>query len=101
MLNWIALRVSGLKHPTSRLLLARDMVGIKPLYFVADNSSFEFSSEIKNVHYLPDLVRRKEYLIFGRFGEDYLPFANVSEVLPGSYVELDCASGKWSQTAYK
>lgn len=86
---------------TRKMLLARDMVGIKPLNFVAGSSYFEFSSEIKNLDYEPDLNRLKEYLVFGRFGEDCLPYANVREVLPGSYVELDCASGQWSQKPYR
>ena len=84
-----------------QMLLARDMVGIKPLNFIAEPSVFEFSSEIKNLDYVPDLNRLKEYLVFGRFGEDFVPYANVREVLPGSYVELDCASGRWSQKPYR
>lgn len=86
---------------SNNLILARDTVGIKPAYFITQQSSFEFSSEIKNMDYVPDLNRLKEYLVFGRFGEDFLPYANVNEVLPGSYVELNCTSGEWSQTAYR
>lgn len=86
---------------TRKMILARDMVGIKPLNFVAGPSSFEFSSEIKNLDYVPDLNRLKEYLVFGRFGEDCLPYSNVHEVLPGSYLELDCVSGQWSQKPYR
>lgn len=86
---------------SQKLILARDMAGIKPLYFIPRSTNFEFSSEIKNLEYTPDLNRLKEYLIFGRFGEDFLPYANVSEVLPGTYVELDCISGKWSPKTYR
>jgi asparagine synthase (glutamine-hydrolysing) len=86
---------------TRKMILARDMVGIKPLNFVTSPQHFEFSSEIKNLDYVPDLNRLKEYLVIGRFGEDFLPYANVREVLPGSYVELDCASGRWSQKPYR
>lgn len=86
---------------TGQMILARDMVGIKPLNFIPGSSYFEFSSEIKNLDYVPDLNRLKEYLVFNHFGEDYLPYENVREVLPGSFVELDCVSGKWSQKAYR
>jgi len=86
---------------TKKIIIARDMTGIKPVYFVPGNNYFEFSSEIKNLDYEPDLNRLKEYLIFGRFGEDFIPYANVNEVLPGSYVELNCISGEWSQKAYR
>lgn len=85
---------------TRKIILVRDKVGIKPLNFVAGSSYFEFSSEIKNLDYEPDLSRLKEYLVFNRFGEDFLPYANVREVLPGSFVELDCDSGQWSQNPY-
>ena len=88
-------------EPAKRtLLLARDTVGIKPLYFVSGASRFEFSSEIKSLEYEPDLNRLKEFVIFNRFGEDFLPFANVHEVLPGNYVALDCVTGRQTQHAY-
>src|SRR5690349_15691918 len=41
-------------EPAKRTLtLARDLVGIKPLYFIGDAEKFEFSSEIKNLAYDP------------------------------------------------
>lgn len=83
-----------------KIILARDITGIKPVYFISSSTHFEFSSEIKNIDYIPDFNKLKEYLVFGRFGEDFLPYANVSEVLPGSYVELNCDSGKWNQKPY-
>jgi asparagine synthase (glutamine-hydrolysing) len=86
---------------TQNMILARDMVGIKPLNFVSGASYFEFSSEIKNIDYETDLNRLKEYLYFGRFGEDFLPYSNVNEVLPGSYIDLDCVTGKWVQKPYR
>ena len=76
-----------------KLILARDMVGIKPLYFISEPTHFEFSSEIKNLDYAPDLNRLKEYMILGRFGEDFLPFSNVREILPGSCIEVNCTTG--------
>ena len=86
---------------SNKIFLARDMVGIKPLYFTANTDQFELSSEIKNLDYQTDLTRMKEYLWFGRFGENFLPFSNVLEVSPGSFVELDCSSGNWTQSAYR
>jgi asparagine synthase (glutamine-hydrolysing) len=83
------------------MILARDMVGIKPLYFVAGDTHFEFSSEIKNLSYTPDLNRLKEYMIFSRFTDDFLPFGNVESVNPGNFVRLDCATGRWMQQPYR
>lgn len=84
-----------------KLVLARDLVGIKPLYFVPGPPEFQFSSEVKNLDYRPDLDKLKEYLVFGRFGEDFLPYSNVREVLPGNYLEVDCNSGAWAQRPYR
>ena len=86
---------------TNTMLLARDTVGIKPLYFVSDSDSFEFSSEIKNLRYVPDTNRLKEYLVLSRFTDDFLPYANVESVAPGNYLRVDCATGHWTQTAYR
>ncbi|HTE47275.1 MAG TPA: asparagine synthase (glutamine-hydrolyzing) [Gemmatimonadaceae bacterium] len=86
---------------TRSMILARDTVGIKPLNFVSGPSHFEFSSEIKNLDYTPDLNRLKEYMVFSRFGDDFLPFANVDSVAPGNFVRVDCATGKWTQTVYR
>ena len=86
---------------SNKLILARDSVGIKPIYFVSESSKFEFSSEIKNLSYIPDLGRLKEYQYLGRFGEDFSPYSNVNEVLPGSFVEIDCSTGQWHQNNYK
>ncbi|TLS78406.1 asparagine synthase (glutamine-hydrolyzing) [Mariprofundus erugo] len=86
---------------TRQLILARDMTGIKPLNFVPGLLGFEFSSEIKNLELAPDLNRLKEFFYFGRFGEDFLPYENLNEVLPGSYVILDCESNQWSQQPYR
>ncbi|HET7188893.1 MAG TPA: asparagine synthase (glutamine-hydrolyzing) [Gemmatimonadaceae bacterium] len=89
-------------EPSTRtMLLARDTTGIKPLYFIADGRQFEFSSEIKNLDYTPDLSRLKEYMIFSRFGDDFLPYANVRAIPAGNYVELDCATGRWHQQPYR
>lgn len=84
-----------------KIYLARDTVGIKPLYLIADSTGFEFSSEIKNLRYSVDAGRLNHYLCFGTFGEDYLPFGNVREIPPGSFAVIDCLNGTWTQTAFQ
>ena len=83
------------------MLLARDTVGIKPLYFISNEESFEFSSEIKNLSYVPDTNRLKEYLVLSRFTDNFLPFSNVQSVAQGNYLRVDCATGRWTETAYR
>jgi asparagine synthase (glutamine-hydrolysing) len=70
-----------------QLLLARDRLGIKPLYFVDDGESFAFGSEIKAV--LP-LLRRREidpvalshYLTFVAVPPPRTLFEGVSKLAP-------------------
>ncbi len=88
------------KASTRTLLLTRDTTGIKPLYFVAADSHFEFSSEIKNLEYVPNLDRLKDFLVYNRIGENFVPFANVQEVLPGRYVTLNTVTGQRKDAIY-
>ncbi|MHB8656958.1 MAG: asparagine synthase (glutamine-hydrolyzing) [Solirubrobacteraceae bacterium] len=70
-----------------QLLLARDRLGIKPLYFFDDGETFAFASEIKAL--LP-LVRRREidpislahYLTFVAVPPPRTLFAGVSKLAP-------------------
>jgi asparagine synthase (glutamine-hydrolysing) len=70
-----------------RLFLARDRLGIKPLYFLDDGETFAFASEIKAL--LP-LLRRREvdpvalvhYLTFVAVPPPRTLFAGVSKLAP-------------------
>lgn len=74
------------------LLLARDRLGIKPLYYTIQNDSFYFASEIKAILRLTNIERRldKQALL------DYLSyryalgaktmFENINSLLPGYYI---------------
>ena len=76
------------------LLLARDRVGIKPLYYHWSDGKFAFASEIKSLLKLRDLPRRLDY----RALADYLTlgyaiapstfFADVRELPPGRWLKL-------------
>ena len=50
-----------------RLLLARDRVGIKPLYFYQSKSSFLFASEIKALLALPEVPRELDEQVIDTF----------------------------------
>ncbi len=61
-----------------QLLLARDRMGIKPLYYYWDGTRFAFASEIKSILTLPDI----EHEINHQAISDYLTFQYIPQ--PGT-----------------
>src|SRR5207249_10617897 len=72
----------------SRLLLARDRVGKKPLYYYRDETQFIFGSEIKAILAHPSVQRRVRrnilplYLTYGYVPAPYTFFENIYELAP-------------------
>ncbi|MDD3894817.1 MAG: asparagine synthase (glutamine-hydrolyzing), partial [Syntrophomonadaceae bacterium] len=79
-----------------RLFLARDRIGVKPLFYCQSDSSFLFSSEIKGILAHPKMTARidREGLaeIFA-LGPARTPgegvFAGISELKPGCFMYVD------------
>ncbi len=78
-----------------RLLLARDRLGIKPLYYTETNGSFLFASEVKallehpDVHAAPDLQALDLYLSFRYVpGPDTL-FRSIKKLPPGHLLTVE------------
>ena len=74
------------------LLLARDRVGIKPLYYWKSDSSLVFASEIKAILADPDVKREVDPAMIDRFlsfyflpGEETL-FKGIRKLAPGNYL---------------
>ncbi len=86
------------------LFLARDRIGIKPLYYFRDEKRFMFASEIKA--FLADKTfPRKlnsqaiaEYLTFQNIMDEKTFFEGVKMLLPGHYLLMQC--GKVSIKKY-
>jgi asparagine synthase (glutamine-hydrolysing) len=81
-----------------RLLLARDRIGIKPLYYCHSDGRFVFASEPKALLALP-FVRREiyppaliNYLIYGYVSGGDSIWSQVQQVNPGEYLEIACPS---------
>ncbi len=86
-------------RPRRRLLLARDRLGIKPLYFYRDAEMLVFGSELKAILAHPGVQRQvdpgslEDYLAFGMVtgahsifkGVEKLPPAHVLAVEPGNW----------------
>ncbi len=82
-----------------RLFLARDRLGVKPLYYSGQNGRFYFASEEKAFFAagLPasfDSSTLEELLVFHYTAGEKTPYAGVKRLLPGHY--LDWHQGKAS-----
>lgn len=78
----------------SELFLARDRMGVKPLYVYRHNETVIFSSEIKAILERADVPRRLNHASLARYlrvgytpGEETL-FQGIEKVEPASYVRI-------------
>ena len=78
-----------------RLLLARDRVGIKPLYFAQTRNAIVFGSELKSILQDPGVQREIGHASIDRFlTYYYLPgdetlFQGIRKLLPGHYLTVE------------
>lgn len=78
-----------------RLVLGRDRLGKKPLYYFFADDTFVFASEVKGVLAHPDVPRELEpraipaYLTFGYVPTPYTFFSGVLSVPPGHVLVLE------------
>jgi asparagine synthase (glutamine-hydrolysing) len=90
--------------PRRRLLLARDRVGKKPLYYSSVNGDLLFASEIKSLLCHPSVRREADVQALADFlSVRYVPgpatlFAGIYKVLPGHW--LLCEDGTIKQGCY-
>lgn len=94
---------------THKLFLARDRVGIKPLYYHLSNGRFFFASEVKTL--LPfvkeisfDRDALKDYLTFQLYLNGKTLFKDISELPPGYLMEVaggNIATQKYWEVFYQ
>ncbi len=88
------------------LFLARDRVGIRPLYYTEVGESFVFGSEIKAITEFPGVNPKispkalAEYYTFWTALSPTTAFEGIFEVAPGTYMKID-ASGHTSTTYWE
>ncbi len=86
------------------LFLARDRVGIRPLYYTEVGESFVFGSEIKAITEFPGVNPKistkalAEYYTFWTSLSPSTAFEGIYEVPPGTYMKID--SNGTSSTTY-
>jgi len=89
--------------PRGRLLIGRDRLGIKPLYYMADNRRLVFASEIKSILQVPDVAVAMdregldELLYLGYIAAPRTAFNGIRKLPAGSL--LICEKG--TVTNYK
>ncbi|MEI8349036.1 MAG: asparagine synthase (glutamine-hydrolyzing) [Candidatus Omnitrophota bacterium] len=81
---------------SQKLVLCRDPIGIKPLYYFWDGYSFMFASEIKAILKHPMAASRKVNLsaVWDYLTYEYVPapktiFDNIYKLLPGHFIEIN------------
>lgn len=84
----------------NRLLLARDRLGIKPLYYFLKDGQLIFASEIKAILECEEVKREVDMETFNRFiafrynaGKATL-FKGITKLMPGTYMKFDLRDGK-------
>lgn len=86
------------------LLLARDQLGIKPLYYGWVNSTFVFASELKAVTEISNgslIIDRDALVLYFRYG--YIPtpysiYRNIFKLPPGTWLRIDEAMARCPNT---
>src|SRR5947207_5337019 len=86
------------------MILARDRVGKKPLYYYLDHEKLVFGSEIKSILQHPDLkLDIDDYAVSDYLSLGYIPapksiYRNIHKVRPGHYLEV--RAGRVSEVQY-
>ncbi|MFZ0802848.1 MAG: asparagine synthase (glutamine-hydrolyzing) [Terriglobales bacterium] len=79
---------------TRRLFIARDRLGIKPLYYRLEGGTLLFGSEIKAILKYPEVKPEfnpgvlAEYLAFGYIAGPETMFSGIRKLLPGHTLEI-------------
>lgn len=74
------------------VMLARDRIGVQPLYWYCEQGHFLFASELKSllssslIPQTPAFDAIAAYFSLGYFPQDITPISNVSKLLPSHYL---------------
>ena len=82
-------------EPNNRLILARDRIGIKPLYYYSKNNIFLFASELRAI--IASKITKPsinksgifQYLSYGRVGSAESILESITELPPGHFLIAD------------
>lgn len=91
---------------TQELLLARDRVGVKPVYYAISDSGISFSSDLIAISKMPGVKAKMNldeiqgYFLRGYFRQGSTALEGVYSLLPGSIVKIDLNTFKCRTEAY-
>lgn len=94
-----------LDRQAGKLILVRDRLGIKPLFYAVSNGRLVFGSEIKTVlasglvPSAPDFGALGEFLYFGNTLGTHTMYAGIRQLPPAHSLTLDLATGQVSTPA--
>ena len=76
------------------VLLFRDRIGIKPVYYFKNESTFIFSSSLKSFKKFLKKVNISEenyylYNLFNHFPGDKTVYENINKLSPGKYIKIE------------
>lgn len=89
-----------------KIILSRDPIGEKPLFYFMDQNSIAFSSEIKAFHGLADIpLEIDPQSVESYFTLQYIPgvhtiYKSIREVRPGTCLEIDLKDWKSNEKVY-
>ncbi|ADI38296.1 putative asparagine synthase [Waddlia chondrophila 2032/99] len=103
--------IAILDQNKKKLLLARDRIGRRPLYWFQDNHHFIFASELKAilstgaVPQTAAIDALSAYLFFGYIPQDMSPIKGINKLLPAHFLQLHLEGSKtiesyWSYSSY-
>lgn len=80
-------------HKTNTLFVARDRIGIKPIYFFYNSNYFLFGSELNALEAYNHRFELDNEAIFHYLQLNYIPaplsiYKNVKKLLPGHYIKI-------------
>jgi asparagine synthase (glutamine-hydrolysing) len=85
----------------NNLIVARDLSGIKPLYYILGDNFFEIASEIKSLSYEISKDKLKNQILEGTFQDGNLPYSNVDALEGGQCIEFNFATYEFEQKEFK
>ncbi|MCS6819182.1 MAG: asparagine synthase (glutamine-hydrolyzing), partial [Chitinophagales bacterium] len=90
----------------NNLVLCRDRMGVKPLYYFHTSKHFVFASELKSIYKYPFFEKKitlwsvGNYLANGYIDAPHSIFEHTAKLSPGHFLELEIATNKKTITRY-